>query len=72
MQHKIVLAYVPVIQRGYIDFLSQHSDARNVYIWGDTLISLESVLQKEIRALKPQEAKVALRAVTGRDYISVV
>lgn len=71
MTHKAILAYVPVVQRGYLDLINLHSDAQEIYLWGDNLISLEPSLRKEIRALNPDQARAALQSITGRNDIVV-
>lgn len=57
MRRAIVL-YIPVIHRGYIDFFERHKkESDTLFIIGDEFIAEFEPLHKEIRALKPQEAK---------------
>jgi dCMP deaminase len=52
---KILLAYVPVLHRGYIDFLERHSDALMVCIFGTEVIQdFDWLHRKEIRAVDPE------------------
>jgi len=57
-----LLCYVPVVHRGYIDFFQSYPDAQ-ICIWGDSLISREKSLRKEIRALSSHEIRVMLEAI---------
>lgn len=56
----VVLAYVPVIQKGYLQFFTKYADAQLLCIWGDELIAKEASLRKEIRAIAPQDAAILL------------
>lgn len=64
--HKIVLAYVPVIQKAYLKFFQRHKHAEEIYVWGKSLIDGEPKLKKEIRALDPRQAANALGCLIGR------
>jgi dCMP deaminase len=59
---KIIVAYVPVIQRGIINLIEAHKDAEVFYVFGEDILADFDYLRKEIRALNPHEA---LRALTG-------
>lgn len=61
--NKIVIAFIPVIHRGYLDFLAQ-SGATDVYLLSVTDVPELPHLAREIRALSVDEAKQAL-AVFG-------
>jgi len=50
---KIIIAYVPVIHQGYIDFFKRHSDAKRFAILDSELIKEFTVLEKEIRQIDP-------------------
>jgi dCMP deaminase len=58
-----VAAYVPVIQRGYLNFFRGANASAELYVWGDELIGRFDYLRKEIRALQPDEACRALEAL---------
>lgn len=57
---KIVLAYVPVIHAGYLAFFERHRDARSLYLFGPDIIIEFGYLRKDIRALDPENARLAL------------
>ena len=57
-----VVAYVPVLHRGYLDFFRRHRDATYFYVMDASLIAEFDYLRKEIRALTPAEAVKSLRA----------
>lgn len=57
-----IIAYVPVVHRGYIDFFNSHPDVEQAYLFDTQQIQEFDYLRKEIRALTPQEARAALQA----------
>lgn len=57
---KTVIAYVPVLHNGYINFFEKHANQANLYILGDELISEFTHLRKEIRQLNPNIVKLAV------------
>ena len=59
--NKIIIAYVPVLHAGYVQFLNKHPDAE-VYILGNDLIAEFSHLKKEIRQLDPELVKKGLES----------
>lgn len=56
---KVIVAYVPVLHRGYRDFFASEK-ADKLYIFGPELIREFDYLRKDVRALNPDDAKVAL------------
>jgi dCMP deaminase len=48
---KIVIAYIPVLHQGYLNFLNKHQDADSLFIFGPEIIAEFDHLAKEIRAL---------------------
>lgn len=68
MARKIVMAYVPVIHRGYMDFFQKHNDlCVELYVFGDDVIAeidtQVDYLRKEIRSLTALQASQALSAM---------
>ncbi len=51
---KVVIAYVPVLHEGYLEFFNRYKDADKVFIFGQSLIDKFDYLHKEIRALDPK------------------
>lgn len=58
---KIIIAYVPVLHRGYKNFFEKYEGPENIlFIFGEELISEFDHLRKEIRALSPEEVRLAV------------
>lgn len=69
MVKEVLLAYVPVPHAGYSEFVRRHLDATALYVWGEELIVEFPHLAKDIRALTPQEAKMALEALAPDGWL---
>lgn len=61
MKKRAIIAYVPVLQRGYYRFFEKYKDA-DLYILGNDLIAEGEYLNKEIRALDPALIRKAIQA----------
>jgi dCMP deaminase len=59
---KAIVAYVPVLQRGYWRFFEKYGDAEALYILGEDLIGETDYLRKEIRALDPELIRKAVES----------
>lgn len=57
-----IVAYVPALHAGYAAFFRKHTGAP-VYVLGKSFIDAYPRLNRDIRALAPQEAAAALRAL---------
>src|SRR3989338_3772809 len=56
---KYILAYVPVLHRGYRDFfMSEKAD--KLLLFGPELLQEFEYLKKDMRALNPEDARIAL------------
>ena len=61
---KIILAYVPVLHRGYLDLFRKYGGPENgLCVFGKELIGEFDSLRKDIRAIDPNEAVIAIRAL---------
>lgn len=61
---KKLVAYVPVLHRGYLDLFRKHSsEADKIYILGSDFIKEFSTLHQEIRALHPEESQKLIQAL---------
>lgn len=60
---KVVLAYVPVLHRGYSEFFLAHRNVETCYVVGDALIGEFDHLRKDCRALEPRFAARAIRSL---------
>ena len=49
---KVIVAYVPVIHRGYLDFFSKHQDVEKIFLLDSDYTDQFRSLQKDVRALK--------------------
>ncbi len=59
----IVIAYIPVLHQGYLNFLQKYTDAETVYLVGEELLAEFDQLRKDIRRLKPEQMQKALQAL---------
>lgn len=66
---KVILAYIPVLHKGYIEFLNKHRDAERLYIFGENFIEEYEYLKKEIRALEPIAMLYAISALMSYGVI---
>jgi dCMP deaminase len=69
---KQILLYVPVIHAGYEHFLRKHADAEELLIIGRGFASVFPAMEKEIRALEPDNAARYLRSAFRDLHIAVV
>lgn len=58
---KVVLAYIPVLHNGYLQFFNKHADG-DLFILGNELISEFPHLTKEIRQIDPETIKKAIES----------
>ena len=72
---KIIIAYVPVLHQGYWRFFKKYvPEVKEIYLFGLEIIGQFQYLNKDIRALPPEQAKQAIegwnifRAVNIADY----
>lgn len=67
---KAILAFVPVIHKGYIDFF--HAQAGDIYIFGPKLINEYVHLTRDLRVVEPSQMKVILESIfPGRRISSI-
>lgn len=57
-----LLAYVPVLHRGYLDFFARHPGGR-IFLMGDALTARFPHLRKDVRSVSPDDMALALSAV---------
>jgi dCMP deaminase len=69
---KQVLLYLPVIHRGYEEFLARHADAASVLVLGAGFRAEFPALAKDIRALAPQRAAAYLRLALPGAEVTVI
>jgi dCMP deaminase len=59
---KILIAYVPVLHRGYEQFFLRHSDSDMLLLFGPETISGFDWLKKDLRSLDPYRAVLSIRS----------
>ncbi len=72
---KTIIAYVPVVHRGYLDFLCRHVGLEtDVFVLGEEVLKEFrgtpdlDYLRKDMRALRPEDARSALAALHLEKY----
>jgi dCMP deaminase len=60
---KIVIAYVPVIHRGYIQFFKAQTGVNEIWVINEELQKRVDYLRKDLRRLKSQDAIKTLKAL---------
>lgn len=66
---KVVVAYFPVLHRGYIDFLKRHADAEMVFVLDRSVcLDLQPKLRKDVRSMEADEAAVMLDGLINSAY----
>lgn len=58
-----LVAYVPVIHRGYIELFRRSTHADSLYILGSDILGEVDYLRKELRAITPEAAAAAVGAL---------
>lgn len=58
-----LVAYVPVIHRGYIEMFGQFSGVKSMIVMSEELLVEEDGLRKELRAISPQQAAELIRSL---------
>lgn len=59
----VIVAYVPVLHRGYLQFFEAHKSAIALYVIGDELLKAEDYIRKDLRALKADDMVQILQAM---------
>jgi dCMP deaminase len=69
---KIILAYVPVLHQGYLQFFRNHAaETDMIFIFGQELINQFKPLTKDIRALSPEFVKSAIQSWSLFNYVKI-
>lgn len=63
MADKTVVAYIPVLHKGYIDFLTRHSGSRRAFYLLDETLLTDDMVRKDIRRLPPYQAKLMIETL---------
>lgn len=68
----VIIAYVPVIHRGYLNFFNQNTQAKRLYLLPDSFIDQYRYLVKDIRRLSATEAGAALSGLNLPQSVCVL
>ena len=68
---KVVCLYIPVIHRGYLQFLKKHQAVDKVFLFDQNILDLFEWLRKDIRSLQPREVAAGLNAVLAEDGVAL-
>lgn len=60
---EVILTYVPVIHRGYLEFFRRHPGVQELYIFDEELCAKFAPLRKDLRSLPPELTRTALLAL---------
>lgn len=67
-----ILAYIPVLHQGYLDFFQRHPEAKNLYLVGESFTQSVESFQKDIRALPTEQMQKAIQALNAFDNVAVM
>jgi dCMP deaminase len=59
----MIIAYIPVLHKGYLQFLQKYADAQVLYLVGEDLLAEFDQMRKDIRRLEPEQVKKMLVAL---------
>lgn len=68
---RVLVAYVPVLHQGYVKFFEQYAGAR-LYLPNEEVLAEFPHLKKDLRALRPEQAATAIRALGIFAQVDVV
>lgn len=69
--NRAIIAYVPVLDKGYIDFFDSHRDSC-LFVFGEDTIAEFDYLRKDLRKMKPGHVVTALRALSLIDIVEIL
>ena len=67
-----IVAYVPVIHRGYLQFFEKYSDVETLYVLDSDILKEIDYLRKDVRALLPKEVVKILTKTLPTKSISLL
>ena len=68
---QIIIAYVPVIHRGYLKFFQKYP-AADLYLLNQDIANQWRPLQKDIRALSPEQIRISLESLKLVSTVKVI
>lgn len=67
-----IVAYVPVVHQGYLQFFSKYPHAKTMYLLGEEFIQDYRPLVKDIRALQPEQIKTVLESLELFETVEIL
>lgn len=58
-----IIAYIPVIHQGYVQFIVRHPEATAIYLLTKEFLPTDNFLRKDIRVLDPSHLQTALHSL---------
>ncbi|MEO8581798.1 MAG: deaminase [Patescibacteria group bacterium] len=71
-QSFVFLAYIPVLHQGYLQFFSRHPEVKKLYLIGSEFANQYRSLQKDLRALSPEQMQSLIQALNLFEKVEVV
>src|SRR3972149_6533853 len=68
----VIVAYVPVLHRGYFQFFDANSNARELYVIGEDLSKKVDYIRKDLRALLSQQVVELIEATKKFDFVAIL
>ncbi len=69
---EVILAYVPVLHQGYLNFFHKYQNAKVLYLVGESLTQEVEALQKDIRVLPSELMQKAITALGIFESVTVL
>jgi dCMP deaminase len=70
--NKVLVAYVPVLHRGYIEFFNSYPAHKQIYVVGEELLASVDYLRKDLRALSPEVAVEVLKTFDQFEKVGIL
>lgn len=68
----VIVAYVPVLHRGYLHFFARHPQAKQLFLLGTEMTQSIEAFQKDLRAIAPQTIATAIQALNIFEQVEVL
>lgn len=71
-QQPVFLAYIPVLHQGYLQFFKRHPEVKTLYLIGPTFLNRYRSIQKDLRALNPEQIKLSLETLQLIETVKII
>ena len=68
----VLILYMPVLHRGYMQLFETHKSVDAVYVLGEDLLKTVDYIRKDLRALTPQQQVAAVKGLGWFDRIGIL